>query len=220
MNTNNLIQLVNILQNSETQHPQLQPQQLKVYLLPLNQLPTLQNANPIFFPHVPMPNCTINTPINSSIATVNNCKPTNIIHIDNNINNIKHNMKHNKNHFTSVMQNKCSNPFQKTPTISQTLQHIEHKLAVKHEKHVRNGRNQPNVYIRSQSRNKYKCDVCFKSFSIKNNMIMHRRIHSGTNPYQYVCTICHISYKTKVEKNNHMKKLHPMIWEIRKKKML
>ena len=83
----------------------------------------------------------------------------------------------------------------------------------------------------------YVCTICFKSFSIKHNMQIHKRIHSlvlnyiyiyysyyfiliiiinnkylgGEKPY--VCTICNTSYRSKSGQNSHMKNRHPMVWE-------
>ena len=62
----------------------------------------------------------------------------------------------------------------------------------------------------------YKCNVCFKSFSIKHNMQIHKRIHTGEKPY--VCTICNTSYRSKSGQNSHMKNTHPMVWETIKNK--
>ncbi len=57
----------------------------------------------------------------------------------------------------------------------------------------------------------FKCNICFKAFSIKHNMEIHRKIHSEQRPY--VCTICNTSYKSRSCKMGHMKSRHPIIWE-------
>eukprot|EP01084_Bolivina_argentea_P125134 221737_1 len=113
-----------------------------------------------------------------------------------------------------IAANKATNITQDTnnpKTVNQTIKHC-----VKLEKNVCTcfKKNVNTRSVHPTSRNKYKCDICFKSFYIKNDMIMHKTIHVGNNPYQYVCTICHTSYRSKVAKNNHMKKIHPLIWNI------
>ncbi len=67
-----------------------------------------------------------------------------------------------------------------------------------------------NIYSDNTMDKPYVCDVCFKSFPMKQNMIQHKLIHNGIKPH--VCTICNSSFKTLNQKNNHMKK-HPMVWK-------
>eukprot|EP01083_Nonionella_stella_P126283 382165_1 len=68
---------------------------------------------------------------------------------------------------TNIAQQHNNNSPQNTKTVKQTVQH---NVQLKLEK--------PSQYTNIRSahhmlQNKYKCNVCFKSFSIKSNMIMH-----------------------------------------------
>eukprot|EP01084_Bolivina_argentea_P295780 509348_1 len=57
----------------------------------------------------------------------------------------------------------------------------------------------------------YKCNVCFKSFANKYQMITHKNIHNALKPF--VCTVCNTSFSSKSLQIKHMKQNHPMIWE-------
>eukprot|EP01084_Bolivina_argentea_P295779 509345_1 len=57
----------------------------------------------------------------------------------------------------------------------------------------------------------YKCNVCFKSFTNKYQMVTHKNIHNSLKPF--VCTVCNTSFSSKSLQIKHMKQNHPMIWE-------
>merc|ERR1712212_1232000 len=49
----------------------------------------------------------------------------------------------------------------------------------------------------------YRCDECHKSFSVKENLSVHLRIHTQERPYP--CTVCHRSFEHSGKLHRHMR---------------
>ena len=53
----------------------------------------------------------------------------------------------------------------------------------------------------------YKCDVCFKTFTMKHNLVSHMKRHQGIFPYH--CTVCGKGVYSRGDKMTHMLTNHP-----------
>lgn len=52
---------------------------------------------------------------------------------------------------------------------------------------------------------KFSCDVCHKTFTQKNNLVVHTKIHSGKKTHQYQCEKCGMSFRRQGSLNCHKK---------------